>query len=154
MNEHTFLKLMLNYRHQQINQFFANLPNENRIHTFFYTIPFPLVFCEDGFAMSVQANEYVFCKPRASLAFWNAFEIDYLTEVEPLLLKGNWIEDRNQPMRSTYAFVPIKVITNIIKKHGGLEKKNSFSNPEKVFAYSEDILKMDRKNLGISGDNP
>jgi len=82
-----------------------------------YPKPSPRIYCWDGFSMSVQAREYVYCRPRNDEGPWTAFEVGYPSEGEPLLME--YAEDADRPTDTVYGYVPIEVIERVIEKHGG-----------------------------------
>lgn len=101
--------------------------------------------CNDGFTISVQANEYAYCTPRISqglidgkLYCRNAFgfdgkieegftkkfipytkvELGYPSQVEPDILP--YAEDSDNPTNTVYGYVPIEIVDAVVKKHGGI----------------------------------
>jgi len=50
------------------------------------------IVCKDGFTMSVQANEFAYCSPRATGSIkYTSVEVGYPSQPEPLLVE--WVED-------------------------------------------------------------
>lgn len=86
----------------------------------------PLVVCADGFTMSVQANEGAYCSPRVDDAErYTAVEIGFPNESEDLILGymetiTREPEEREDPTRSVYPYVPTSVVSLVIAKHGGI----------------------------------
>ena len=84
-----------------------------------YENPKNRIKCADGFTMSVQANEWTYCSPRISgLGFYDAYEVGYPSEAEPLLME--YAEREDDPTGTVYAYVPVQVIVDVIAKHGGI----------------------------------
>jgi hypothetical protein len=80
---------------------------------------YPRVVCVDGFEMSVQANEGAYCSPRTNTAStYEEVEVGFPNRVEPLLME--WVEKADHPTDTVYPYVPVKVVTNVIAKHGGM----------------------------------
>ena len=78
-----------------------------------------LVVCADGFSMSVQANSTSYCSPRRDYANpYTSVEVGFPNKEEPLLLE--WAEEPDKPTATVYAWVPVRVVTNVIAKHGGM----------------------------------
>lgn len=78
------------------------------------------VMCNDGFSMSVQAGKYFQCSPADDLknGEYQTCEVGNPTYNDPLLLP--YIESKDEkPEESIYPFVPVKIIDEIIKNHGG-----------------------------------
>ena len=79
------------------------------------------VICDDGFHMSVQANEYAFCMPRINDArTYTAVEIGFPNHHEPLL--NEYIDgDADAPHTgAVFAYVPAHIVTLVCAKHGGV----------------------------------
>ena len=81
--------------------------------------PVPPVVCADGFVMSVQANEFVYCEPKNNMGPWRSVEIGFPSRVEPLLLNyaespGNWTD-------TVYPYVPVELVAAVIEVHGGMK---------------------------------
>lgn len=81
--------------------------------------PRPHIICKDGFEMSVQASKFHHCSPRLNLPDGGYFacEIGFPSREDDLLLP--YADDRKKPTRTIYPMVPIDVIDNVIRKHGG-----------------------------------
>jgi len=76
------------------------------------------ILCADGFNMSVQASETSYCEPRNDRGPYKEVEIGFPSEREDLLMK--YIEDRENPTRTVYGWVPNTVVTLVVAKHGGI----------------------------------
>lgn len=81
--------------------------------------PRPHIFCKDGFEMSVQAGDGLYCEPRVNLESgeYAACEVGYPSQKEELLMP--YIEDPTEPTKAVYPYVPVEVIEQVIEKHGG-----------------------------------
>lgn len=81
--------------------------------------PRPHIFCKDGFEMSVQAGDGLYCEPRVNLenGEYAACEVGYPSQKEELLMP--YIEDPTEPTKAVYPYVPVEVIEQVIEKHGG-----------------------------------
>ena len=73
--------------------------------------------CNNGFTMSVQANEGAYCSPRNNIGPYTAVEVGYPSLKESLLME--WAEDPDRPTESIYGWVPSEVIWKVIEKNGG-----------------------------------
>ncbi len=77
------------------------------------------VACADGFTMSVQARDGLYCSPRyGEVDRYTQVEIGYPSAEEALLMQ--YAEDRNRPTDTVYAYVPVPVVTLVLAKHGGI----------------------------------
>jgi len=77
------------------------------------------VICQDGFSMSVQANENAYCSPRIDDAEkYIAVEVGYPSDLEPLLMQ--WAEDKEDPTNTVYGWVPSQQVSLVCVKHGGM----------------------------------
>ena len=77
------------------------------------------VVCADGFEMSVQARAGAYCLPRMTDApVYREVEVGFPSIEEPMLIK--WAEDKHKPTDTVYGWVPVRIVTNVIAKHGGM----------------------------------
>lgn len=108
----------------------------------------PRVICNDGFSVSVQANDCAYCLPRITqglldgelyysgafdfnepdaYGFTNRFipyvevELGYPSEVEEDLLP--YAEDESNPTNTVYGYVPIEIVDSMIQRHGGINER-------------------------------
>lgn len=85
----------------------------------FHRFPAPLIECEDGFTMSVQASGFFhYCEPRNDDGPYTHFEVGFPSEYEDKLMP--YAEDEERPTETVYACVPLEIVEHIIKKHGGV----------------------------------
>jgi len=80
------------------------------------------VVCADGFSMSVQAHDGAYCDPRADNApKYSEVEVGFPSDYEELL--DEFVEMRHSPkahQEQVFPYVPVKIVTNVIAKHGGM----------------------------------
>ena len=76
------------------------------------------VLCQDGFGMSVQANEAAYCSPREWRGPYKQVEVGFPNQIEELLMP--YCEDESDPCGTVYSYVPVKVVTLVLAKHGGM----------------------------------
>lgn len=81
-------------------------------------IVMPMLVCADGFSMSVQASFGHYCTPRDNDGPWTEAEVGFPSSAEELLIP--YAEDEEDPTETVYAYVPVSVIREVIRKHGGL----------------------------------
>jgi hypothetical protein len=75
--------------------------------------------CADGFRMSVQHGEDMYCSPRTSDAeCYTEVEVGYPSVPEPLLME--WCEDPNRPTDTVYPYVPSQTVVDVCTAHGGI----------------------------------
>ena len=78
-----------------------------------------VVVCADGFTMSVQAHAGAYCIPKMTGApVYREVEVGYPNRREILLIK--YAEDADALTETVYAYVPVKLVTDVIAKHGGM----------------------------------
>ena len=82
--------------------------------------PLPRIECADGFSLSVQAGESIYCSPRSNMGPWVEVEVGFPSVVEPLLFEyaespGRWTD-------TVYPYVPIELVTSVIEVHGGVKR--------------------------------
>jgi hypothetical protein len=77
--------------------------------------------CFDGFSVSLQGSEGNYSSPRKDNATYGAIEAGYPSVEEELL--EPYQEDKQMPMQeSVFGWVPMKVIYDIVIKHGGWQE--------------------------------
>jgi hypothetical protein len=75
--------------------------------------------CIDGFTMSVQASQYMYCEPRVDVGPWRAVEVGFPSmRVEEFM---KYAEDRGDPTQTVYNRVPVAVVNKVIQDHGGID---------------------------------
>ena len=84
----------------------------------------PRVECEDGFSMSVQTETGT--RPFTAYAtkvegVTTHWEVGFPSEKEDLLMP--YVEDAEVPTETVYAYVPVAIVDEIIRKHGGLKSE-------------------------------
>jgi len=80
------------------------------------------VVCNDGFRMSVQGGtEGHYCIPRKHCNQYDCVEVGYLETKEESLFP--YADDVENPADSVYGFVPIEVVEEIVKRHGGIKEE-------------------------------
>lgn len=70
--------------------------------------------------MSVQASHSHYCSPRTTIYskhsfYYSKMEVGFPSEVEELLLP--FAENKENPTKTVYPYVPIAIIENVIAKH-------------------------------------
>lgn len=80
--------------------------------------PTKRVVCKDGFSVSIQANRYSYCNPIKDKAWpYTKVELGYPNELDNLV--EDYAEDAGS-LDTVYGFVPIDIVNELIKKHGGI----------------------------------
>lgn len=76
--------------------------------------------CNDGFSISIQASLCHYCEPRRTFEGpYTEVELGYPSCSEELLIP--YIEDDCcKPENTVYPYVPVEVVDEVIKKHGGI----------------------------------
>jgi len=82
--------------------------------------PIPRLTCEDGFTVSVQANQYAYASPRSNTGPWYQAEIGFPSE--EVKLWAEWIEDPENPTDTVYGYVPLQAICDGLNEHGGIKE--------------------------------
>ena len=78
------------------------------------------IICNDGFRISVQGGTYYhYCNPREKCNEYYEVECGFPSEKEDLIME--YAESPENPTETVYAYVPIRVIEDVIKKHGGIK---------------------------------
>jgi hypothetical protein len=108
----------------------------------------PRIICQDGYSVSVQASEHMYCEPRYTQwqneDGWNVingnnwlssdtpsnFETDHFTPYESVELGFPSEADDliyeyaegNDYTSTVYGYVPVKIVEQLIEKHGGFKE--------------------------------
>lgn len=106
----------------KINEFLKNNYHGHTIPWGIGYVEFPDVTkriqCKDGFNISVQANDYVYCNPRKNKAWpYSEVELGYPSELDDLIEDYAEMPDTTETI---YPYVPIDVVNKLIEKHGGI----------------------------------
>ena len=83
----------------------------------------PQIVCSDGFTMSVQVGNSLYSDPKKVAKRYSKVEIGYPSDHEPLIEKWaeNLFEDMPDFTDTVYPYVPVKVVNEVLKKHGGID---------------------------------
>ena len=110
----------------ELQEFFKKTyPHEKESFSKDYHIR-PRIVCNDGFSFSVQASVGAYCSPRLMLedgCYYEA-EIGFPSIEEPLI--NQYAEDHGDYTKTVYGWVPIFIIDEVIQKHGGINKAETF----------------------------
>lgn len=82
------------------------------------------IVCNDGFDMSVQGSQGHYCSPRKTQDWYDSMEIGFPNQEEELILE--YAEEKNDPTRTVYGWVPCDIIQKVIDKHGGIDVFKTF----------------------------
>ena len=82
--------------------------------------PMGRIICKDGFSLSVQVGELMYCTPRSDKGPWNEVEVGFPSEKDDNLLP--YAESPNKPENTVYPYVPIELVESVMLKHGGFDK--------------------------------
>ena len=79
----------------------------------------PVVVCNDGLELSIQASGYHYCSPRDNVGPYFTIEIGFPSEeIESII---DYAEDPTNPTDTIYAQVPVTIVEDIIELHGGIK---------------------------------
>jgi hypothetical protein len=90
----------------------------------------PHIVCVDGFEMSVQVGFSLYSTPKKVAKRYSAVEIGYPSEREPLIeeyVELGIFDSVNSGEKfvdytdTVYPYVPVKVVNQVLKKHGGID---------------------------------
>lgn len=99
----------------------------------------------DGSSMSVQASDFHYCEPRRSgLKTYTSYEIGCLSEILDELKE--YAEAGTQDfLTASYPYVPVEVVSQIVKEHGGVDKESTLHPKRKLDGYKEEKDGMQKK---------
>lgn len=81
----------------------------------------PKAIMQDGYSVSIQASETHYCRPRTTKGSgFTSVELGYPTAKDPLI--DDYAEDKDSDdyLHMVYPYVPVSVVDELIKKHGGI----------------------------------
>jgi hypothetical protein len=82
----------------------------------------PRIECADGFSLSVQAGRLLYSRPREDAGPWTHVEVGYPSAVpEPWADWETYCEEPSRPEGTVYAYVPIRLVLDLIDLHGGVK---------------------------------
>ena len=92
----------------------------------------PHIVCSDGFTMSVQVGDSLYSTPKKVAKRYSNVEIGYPSDHEPLIEKWaeNLFEDSPDFTDTVYPYVPVKVVDEVLKKHGGIDLTETLRRSE------------------------
>ena len=76
----------------------------------------PLVICNDGFHISIQASQYHNCDPEVANA-------ETYESVEVSCEEDELLDEYDSG--GVYAHVPVEIVEELLQKHGGIDVKNT-----------------------------
>lgn len=81
----------------------------------------PLLVCNDGFNMSVQASRTHACSPQmAGNIEYYSVEIGFPSQEDELLTP--YADNEDDLTNAVYAYVPVDIVNKVIEKHGGIKE--------------------------------
>ena len=85
-----------------------------------YQVTRPRIVCKDGFSMSVQAGEAIYCMPRVNLSSGGYVEVEigFPSDKEDLICQ--YAECSSDYTETVYPYVPVELVEKVIEKHGGM----------------------------------
>jgi hypothetical protein len=78
------------------------------------------VTCADGFQVSCQASKFHYCIPREDNADWTHIELGY-PSAKPTIKIRTFAEDKSDLLGTVYGYVPVKLVDEMLVKHGGIK---------------------------------
>jgi len=79
----------------------------------------PRVYCEDGYSISIQANDCAYCVPRANgRAYYESFELGYPSDTDDLI--DRYSEDPTNLLGTVYPYIDWIIVEKLLDKHGGI----------------------------------
>ena len=87
----------------------------------------PQIVCVDGFKMSVQVGFSLYSTPKKVAKRYSAVEIGFPSDHESLIedYAETFYKDDGEDVTdytdTVYPYVPVKVVNQVLKKHGGID---------------------------------
>ena len=120
------LTFVVNHLYNSIDMTSATVMLEYLLPVSIYQDERPIVVCNDGFRLSIQASKYHLCTPlKNNRTDYTTFELSMLSEEIPELEEFKIYD--NGPLNrfdtQTYGFVPREIVEEILEEHGGINKE-------------------------------
>lgn len=71
--------------------------------------------------MSVQAGYGIYSVPACDTNYYDAVEIGFPSRKEKLIMA--YAENSSIPCGTVYPYVPVEIVDQVIKKHGGIDER-------------------------------
>lgn len=84
----------------------------------------PRIFCKDGLSLSVQGSSLHYCTPRETIDSYSSMEIGFPSRRISELKE--FAEEPKRLTKTVYGWVPVKIIKQVIKEHGGIDENKTF----------------------------
>lgn len=85
----------------------------------------PRVICEDGFSISIQAGQGLYCHPRNYDGNYTKVELGFPSDYEEDILQyAESFGEFDDPRETVYPYVPVEVIFKALQKHGEIKLIN------------------------------
>jgi len=104
-----------------INEFIQKYRKVEQITPHMISSHNPLVVCNDGFEMSVQAGQSLYSEPQDVADSYEEAEVGFPSTEESLLT--SYAEDKENLCGTVYGYVPCSIIDKVIEKHGGIDEE-------------------------------
>lgn len=79
----------------------------------------PMLVCNSGLTLSVQASAFHYCTPRSDKGPYSAVEVGFPNKVVPDLV--DYAEDPNNLTGTVYSNVPVSLVMKIIEENEGID---------------------------------
>ena len=107
----------------------------------------PRMVLADGVSLSVQASAFVYCQPqRSGLEAYDSYEVGFPSEVieEICDYVECPVESDEEYLQSIYPYVPAKLLSEVVEKHGGIDREATFKS--RLSGYKETKNSIEDKN--------
>ena len=81
----------------------------------------PRIYCKDGFNLSVQVGENLYCAPRRNHGPYRECEVGY-PSADPELI-AEYAQDPAYLTNTVYPYVPVELVEQLIELHGGIKEE-------------------------------
>ena len=82
----------------------------------------PRIICKDGFSMSVQVHQGVYCSPRDGFGpVWAMAEIGFPSAKPSAEVMAYIDSPKDDPTDTVYRYVPMELIDRLVAEHGGID---------------------------------
>lgn len=81
------------------------------------------IVCKDGYSFSCQASAYHYCTPRRTFKpnekeKYTMVELGFPSKDDELI--HDYCEDPDHATYDIYPYVPVRIVNQLIEKHGGI----------------------------------
>lgn len=106
----------------EVNEFLKNTWKPHISFGFLYVHRRPRIMFNDGYSVSIQADDACYCDPRINVKnyecpVYREVELGFPNKEDDII---NEYAESDDYTETVYGYVPVEIVNELIKKHGGV----------------------------------